>query len=302
MYHVPVLLKEAIDGLRIKAGGTYADATLGGGGHSNEILKGLGAGKLVVFDKDENALKNAPRGANVIVLQSDFGNIKEQLETNGIGGVDGVLADLGVSSHQFDEAERGFSFRNPGPLDMRMNRNEKLMAAEIVNDWDERELRTLFFKYGELSNGGKIAGMIVRMRKEKKIETTEQLMGLLAPLAPFRKENQFFARVFQALRIVVNHELESLEKFLLSLPEILNPGGRAVIISYHSLEDRMVKNFFRTGNLDGEIRKDFFVNKITPLTEITRKPIVPDDIEMEQNSRSRSAKLRIAEKPPQLNE
>jgi 16S rRNA (cytosine1402-N4)-methyltransferase len=302
-YHIPVMLNPCLDGLNIHPDGVYIDVTFGGGGHSRAIFEKLSEkGRLIAFDQDPDAAKNTWEAPNFTFIASNFEFLKNHirmLRHNGqpvLGQVDGILGDLGVSSHQFDAGNRGFSIRTDDPLDMRMNQAGDLSAKLVVNTYSEDELTHIFRKYGELNTPGKIAGTICRSRTSKSIETTGQLMDVLSAIAPKFKEHKFFAQVFQAIRIEVNQEMQVLEKFLVQTPEVLKPGGRLVIMSYHSLEDRLVKNFMKRGNLDGSIEKDFFGNVLKPLTEITRKPIVPTEDEIEVNTRARSAKLRIAEK------
>lgn len=302
-YHVPVMLQPCLDGLNIRPDGVYIDVTFGGGGHSREIFKQLNEnGLLISVDQDPDAAKNAWEAPNFQFLASNFAFLKNHLRLirhNGkpvLGQVDGILADLGVSSHQFDAGNRGFSIRSNDDLDMRMNQSGDFTAAKLVNTYEEHELIRILRLYGEVQSPGRVAGTIVRERERAAIQTTGDLIACLTPIAPKFKEHKFFAQVFQALRIEVNQEMDVLEKLLLQTPEILKPGGRLVVMSYHSLEDRLVKNFMKRGNLDGSIEKDFYGNVLKPFTEITRKPICPSDEEIEQNSRARSAKLRIAEK------
>jgi 16S rRNA (cytosine1402-N4)-methyltransferase len=296
-YHVPVMLQPCLDGLNIRPDGTYIDVTFGGGGHSREIFKQLSpAGKLIVFDQDPDALANAWDAPNFHFIAANFSFLKNHLRMMKIDKVDGILADLGVSSHQFDAGNRGFSIRTNDPLDMRMNQKGEFSAFNVVNEYEEEDLIKILRKYGELTSPGKIAGTICRGRQKAPIQTTGELMDVLFPIAPKFKDHKFFAQVFQALRIEVNNEMDVLEKFLIQCPDVLVPGGRLVVMSYHSLEDRLVKNFMKRGHLDGSIEKDFFGNVLKPLTEITRKPIVPTGEEIALNSRARSAKLRIAER------
>jgi 16S rRNA (cytosine1402-N4)-methyltransferase len=296
-YHVPVMLQPCLDGLNIRPDGTYIDVTFGGGGHSREIFKQLSpAGKLIVFDQDPDALANAWDAPNFHFIAANFSFLKNHLRMMKIDKVDGILADLGVSSHQFDAGNRGFSIRTNDPLDMRMNQKGEFSAFNVVNEYEEEDLIKILRKYGELTSPGKIAGTICRGRQKAPIQTTGELMDVLFPIAPKFKDHKFFAQVFQALRIEVNNEMDVLEKFLIQCPDVLVPGGRLVVMSYHSLEDRLVKNFMKRGHLDGSIEKDFFGNVLKPLTEITRKPIVPTEEEIALNSRARSAKLRIAER------
>ena len=296
MYHNPVLLHEAIEGLAVIPGGIYVDATFGGGGHSRAILEKLDEkGRLIAFDQDPEAAGNVPGDQRLQFLNHNFRYMQNFLRMYGFLPVNGILADLGVSSHQFDQAYRGFSTRFPGPLDMRMNRDSGLSASEIIHTYDEAQLRDVFFLYGELRNAGKIAGMITRKRKSDTIDTTDQLMDTLRDAAPRGRENQFFARVFQALRIEVNKELDALRDLLEQSLEVLKPGGRLVVISYHSLEDRLVKNFMRAGNFEGSIRKDFYGNPQVPFKP-AGKSMAPSAGEISKNPRARSARLRIAEK------
>ncbi len=296
-YHIPVMLHECIDGLEINPDGVYVDVTFGGGGHSKEIFKKLSSkGKLIVFDQDPDAKENAWEADNFYFVAANFAFISNHLRLLGIKQVDGILADLGVSSHQFDEETRGFSIRANAPLDMRMNKHGELSAKSVVNEYDEFELVKIFRSYGELSNARKIAGEIVKARASRKINTTNDLMDVLGKCAPKFKEHKFFAQVFQAIRIEVNQELEVLEKFLEQTADVMAPNGRLVVMSYHSLEDRLVKNYMKRGSIHGEITKDFFGNVLKPFTEVNRHPIIPTEDEIELNTRARSAKLRIAEK------
>ncbi|MEN9440353.1 MAG: hypothetical protein RLZ33_429 [Bacteroidota bacterium] len=296
-YHIPVMLHECIEGLTINPDGVYVDVTFGGGGHSKEIYKKLSSkGKLIVFDQDPDAKENAWEADNFYFVAANFAFISNHLRLLGIKHVDGILADLGVSSHQFDEETRGFSIRANAPLDMRMNKHGELSAKSVVNEYDEFELVKIFRSYGELSNARKIAGEIAKARASKKINTTNDLMEVLGKCAPKFKEHKFFAQVFQAIRIEVNQELEVLEKFLEQTADVMAPGGKLVVMSYHSLEDRLVKNYMKRGSIHGEITKDFFGNVLKPFTEVNRHPIIPNEEEIELNTRARSAKLRIAEK------
>jgi 16S rRNA (cytosine1402-N4)-methyltransferase len=295
-YHRPVLLKDCIDGLNINPKGIYVDVTFGGGGHSREILNRLTTGKLYAFDQDEDAVKNKIEDERFILIKQNFKYLKNFLKLHNALPIDGLLADLGVSSHQFDEAERGFSTRFEAKLDMRMDRNSKLTAADILNTYGEEELKNIFKLYGEIDNAGRLAYAIFHSRKEKKIETISDLKSAIEKCVKRGRENQYYAQVFQALRIEVNNELEVLKDLLMQSLEVLKPGGRLVVISYHSLEDRLVKNIIRSGKFEGEVEKDFFGNQLTPFKAITRKPITPSDTEISENSRARSAKLRIAEK------
>lgn len=295
-YHVPALLDQSIEGLNIRPDGIYVDITFGGGGHSGEILKRLGSGKLIAFDQDEDTIANVPDDPRLIFLNQNFRFLKNNLLYNGIKSIDGLIGDLGVSFHQFDEPSRGFTFRHESPLDMRMNRSSKTTAADLLNKLDESELADILYRYGELTGSRAIARAIASTRKDRKIETTGDLLQAVKKFAPVKQENKFYAKLFQALRISVNHEIDYLKEMLLQALEMLNSRGRLAIITYHSLEDRIVKNFFRTGNFEGTGKKDFYGNPETPFKLITKKGITPDAEETELNSRARSAKLRIAEK------
>lgn len=295
-YHVPVLLKESIDGLDIKPEGVYVDVTFGGGGHSAEILSRLGKGRLVAFDQDEDALSNKHNDDRLILVHHNFRYLKNFLKYNNILEIDGLLADLGVSSHEFDEAERGFSFRFEADLDMRMNRNSKLKASDILNTYEDTELYYIFKNYGEVINPGKLVKKILEYREIKPFVTTTDFREAIVSCMPGGKENKYLAKVYQALRIEVNAELEALQEMLLQALEVLKPGGRLSVITYHSLEDRLVKNFFKSGNFKGEVEQDFYGNFSTPFKLINRKVILPSDEEIEVNNRARSAKLRVAEK------
>ena len=296
MYHNPVLLKESIEGLNISEGGVYVDTTYGGGGHSKEILKKIGGGSLIAFDQDQDAIENKIDDERLILIQQNFRYIRNFLKLYKAVPVDGILADLGISSHQIDDGERGFSVRFDAELDLRMNRQKGMSAKEIVNSWSVRDIRNIMYRYGDLKNSGKVAASIESFRKEKEIKTTTQLKEAISKCAPRGLENKFYARVFQALRIEVNDELGALKEMLMQSVDLLEKGGRIVVISYHSLEDRLVKNFFRSGNFEGIQEKDFYGNLITSLKPVNRKPIIPTDEEIKNNSRARSAKLRIAEK------
>ena len=295
-YHNPVLLKECIAGLNINPEGIYVDVTFGGGGHSREILKHLTTGKLYAFDQDDDAVKNKIEDERFVLIKQNFRYLKNFLKMYNALPIDGLLADLGVSSHQFDEADRGFSIRFEAKLDMRMDRNAKQTAAEILNTYSEEDLKRIFKLYGEVDNAGYLASIIFHSRKVKAIETVNDLKVTITKCVKRGKENQYYAQVFQALRIEVNKELDVLQELLLQSLDVLKPGGRLVVISYHSLEDRLVKNIMRSGKFEGEVEKDFFGNQLTPFKQITRKPLVPSDAENIENSRARSAKLRIAEK------
>ena len=295
-YHIPALLDESIEGLNIRPGGIYVDVTFGGGGHSMEILKHLGKGRLIAFDQDVDAMENIPSDSKFTFLNQNFRFLKNNLAFNGIKSIDGLIADLGVSFHQFDEPSRGFTFRHDAPLDMRMNTNGQVTAAGLIASMDEGSLADIFYNYGELTNSRRIAKEIVSARAIKPVATAGDLISAVSRLAPPRQENKFYAKLFQALRIAVNHEIDFLKEMLLQALDLLNPGGRLVLITYHSLEDRAVKNFMRTGNFEGIENKDFYGNAETPFRLITRKGITPGDDEVARNSRARSARLRVAEK------
>ena len=295
-YHNPVLLNECIEGLNIKPTGIYVDVTFGGGGHSKLILKNLKGGKLFAFDQDESANKNVLDGDGFRLINANFRYLKNFLRMEGVRKIDGLLADLGVSSHQFDVPERGFSIRFDGELDMRMNTNSPLSAKEVVNEYAQQDLANLLYKYCELRNSRSIAKEIVKARETKKIVTTNQFIDVVNHMVPAKKRNQFLARIFQAIRIEVNDEVNALQEMLLDAVDMLNQGGRLVVLSYHSLEDRIVKNLIKKGNTEGRLEKDFFGNPIKDLKDITRKAIIATEGEIAENTRSRSAKLRIAEK------
>jgi 16S rRNA (cytosine1402-N4)-methyltransferase len=296
-YHVPALLEESIRGLNIRPSGIYVDVTFGGGGHSGEILKHLTTGRLIAFDQDEDAERNIFSDSRFTFLNQNFRFLKNNLKFNDIPSVDGIIADLGVSFHQFDEPTRGFTFRQDAPLDMRMNKNSPQKASDLLTSLNETELADLFYRYGELTNSRKIARAIATARMQKKqLLTVNDIDMVLRKLAPFGQEHKFFAKVFQALRIAVNREIDYLKEMLVQALEILNPGGRLVVITYHSLEDRVVKNFMKTGNFEGEVKKDFYGNPVTPFGQINRKVIIPSEEEISINNRARSARLRIAEK------
>ena len=296
IYHKAVLLSECIEGLNIKPNGIYVDVTFGGGSHSREILKHLVDGKLLAFDRDDDVLENIPNDKKFKLIQTNYKNIKRFLRLEGITKIDGILADLGVSSHQFDVAERGFSFRFEAELDMRMNTSASLSARKVVNEYSEEDLVNLFFKYGEIRISRKVAQLILLAREKKEIVTTTDLLEILDGVVPEKKKNQFLSQVFQSIRIEVNQEIESLKQMLIDGVGLLNVGGRFVVLSYHSLEDRLVKNIFKRGNLSGEIKKDFFGNILKEMREVNRKVIVATEKEQKENNRSRSSKLRIAEK------
>jgi len=296
VYHIPALLDESIKGLNIHPEGIYVDVTFGGGGHSREILKRLTTGKLVAFDQDEEARENVPDDKRFLFLEQNFRFLKNNLRFNGISSIDGLIADLGVSFHQFDEPERGFTFRHNAPLDMRMNSKNTVTAAALLETLDEQSLADVFFRYGELKDSRRIAGEIISFRENNPVKTAGDLISALGKLVPHRLEHKFYAKVFQALRIAVNNEIESLKEMLMQALSVLNTGGRLVVITYHSLEDRIVKNFMRTGNFDGIENKDFYGNLRTPFSVINRKVITPGTDEIARNNRARSARLRIAEK------
>ncbi len=297
-YHVPVLLKESVDGLQINPEGIYVDVTFGGGGHSREILSRLGSkGHLYSFDQDADAEQNIPADEQKFTfVRSNFRYLRNWMRYYGVEGIDGLLADLGVSSHHFDDESRGFSFRFDAPLDMRMNERDGLTAADVCNRYSEEELARLFWLYGELKNGRRLANTIVRGRADHPIATVNDLITLVRPLIGANREKKDMAKVFQALRIEVNHEMEALHEMLDAAISCLKPSGRLVVLTYHSLEDRMVKNYMRSGNAEGKVEEDFFGNRLSPLRPVNNKVIIPDADEQERNPRSRSAKLRIAEK------
>ena len=296
-YHNPVLLKESIDSLVTTPDGKYADATFGGGGHSREILSRLSPeGRLMAFDRDQDALANAPEDSRFQLIHNNFRFIHNYTLLNFLEGLDGILADLGVSSHQFDTAERGFSFRYDAPLDMRMNVQGGKTAADIVNSYTQEELEKILRLYGEVDNARRVAQLICSARSKAQILTTDDLDNAIAAALPAFAAHKHLARVYQALRIEVNEEMRSLEKFLLGAASSLKSGGRLCVITYHSLEDRMVKNFIRTGSVSGEENKDLFGRRLSPLEPIERKPILPSEEEIASNTRARSAKLRIARK------
>lgn len=297
-YHIPVLLDESVTALIGDVCGTYADATFGGGGHTSEILSRLSPeGRVIAFDRDADALQNKVEDSRLTLIHSDFRFIHNHILHLGYkDGIDGVLADLGVSSHQFDTAERGFSFRYDAPLDMRMNKKATTTAADIVNTRSEDELERIFRLYGEVEGSRRMARMICAARESAPITTTTALDKAIEGIVPKFAGHKFLAKVYQALRIEVNHEMRSLEKFLEGATASLKPGGRLAVITYHSLEDRMVKNFFRSGNVEGEMKKDLYGRASAPLRAVNRKPVVPQESEISANTRARSAKLRVAEK------
>lgn len=296
-YHVPVLRQESVDGLAVRPGGTYVDVTFGGGGHSREILSRLGAdGRLFSFDQDADAEGNIIGDARFTFVRSNFRYLANWMRYYGVERIDGLLADLGVSSHHFDDAERGFSFRFDAPLDMRMNKRDGMTAADVVNKYDEARLADVFYLYGELKTSRRLASAIAKARAAKPIATTQDLADAVAPLFKREREKKDMAKMFQALRIEVNHEMDALRQMLDAATRLLAPGGRLSVITYHSLEDRMVKNVMRTGNAEGVVKQDFYGRVLTPYSVVNNKVITPSDDEIERNPRSRSAKLRIAEK------
>lgn len=296
-YHIPVLMKDSVDGLNIGSAGIYVDVTFGGGGHSREILSRLDAdGHLYSFDQDADAEKNIINDNRLTFVRSNFRYLKNWMRYYGVDHIDGLLADLGVSSHHFDDESRGFSFRFDAPLDMRMNKRDGTTAADVVNTYDEERLADIFYLYGELKNSRKIAAALVKARAAHKIETTQDFIGAVESLFRREREKKDMAKLFQALRIEVNNEMTALKEMLRSATELLRPGGRLSVITYHSLEDRIVKNVMKTGNPEGKMKQDFFGRIETPFTLINNKVITPDDEELANNPRSRSAKLRIAEK------
>ncbi|MCB9189116.1 MAG: 16S rRNA (cytosine(1402)-N(4))-methyltransferase RsmH [Flavobacteriales bacterium] len=296
-YHIPVLLHDAVEILVQNSAGVYVDVTFGGGGHSREILGRLGQdGKLVAFDQDQDAKNNLINDTRFEFVPQNFSFVKNNLRMLGLYPVDGLLADLGVSSHQFDTAERGFSFRFDADLDMRMDRQAALSAKRVLNEYEEADLARVFWLYGELSNSRKLARVIVQARSQSKIKTVGQFREVIKGLVPEVKQKKFLAQVFQALRIEVNDEMEVLRLLLEQLADVIKAGGRVVFITYHSLEDRMVKNFIKSGNVEGKLEKDFYGNVLRPFKEVNRKPILPDNDEIERNPRSRSAKMRVAER------
>ena len=295
-YHDPVLLNECLGGLDLDPKGVYVDVTFGGGGHSRAIVSKLEEGHLYAFDQDDDALENEIDDDRFTLINANFRYLKNSLRMNGVKQIDGLLADLGVSSHQFDIADRGFSIRFEADLDMRMDQNSDLNAYKVVNSYEQDELRNILKLYGELKRPGTIARVIYEAKENKPIETVNELKDLIRSFAPKMQENKFFAQVFQAIRIEVNDELNALREMLSQAQEILKPGGRLVVISYHSLEDRLVKNLIQKGNFEGELQQDFYGNKLLNFKKISRKPILPTEEEIKRNNRARSAKLRVAEK------
>ena len=297
VYHIPALLDACMAGLAVQPDGTYVDVTFGGGGHSRAILERLGdKGRLYAFDQDEDACVNRIEDNRFTFVRSNFRFLKNFMRYYDVDSIDGLLADLGVSFHHFDASERGFSFRFDGALDMRMNRRARTTAADIIESYTQEQLSDIFYLYGELRSARKIAGAVVSARIVQKIDTTTRLVEVVSPYIDKRQEKKELAQLFQALRIEVNQEMEALRRMLLSACELVRPGGRIAILTYHSLEDRLVKNFFKTGNFEGRVEKDFFGRIESPLRPVNNKVIVPDDDEVIRNPRARSAKLRIAEK------
>ncbi|MCQ2084114.1 MAG: 16S rRNA (cytosine(1402)-N(4))-methyltransferase RsmH [Bacteroidaceae bacterium] len=296
IYHVPVLLKQSVDGLVNDTEGIYVDATFGGGGHSREIVSRLsGKGHLYGFDQDQDAMKNIIEDKRFTFVYSNFRYMRNFMRWYGHDKVDGILADLGVSWHHFDDSSRGFSFRFDGPIDMRMNQKDGMTAADILNDYPEEKLASLFYLYGELQNGRQLAQAIVRKRQNTRMETVSALMDTVIPVIGREREKKEMAKVFQALRMEVNHEVDALKEMLLSTVGLLKPEGRLVVITYHSIEDRMVKNLIKSGNIEGDVQTDFYGNRLVPFRQLC-KPVIPDAEEQSRNPRSRSAKLRMAVK------
>lgn len=295
-YHKSVLLNKSVDALKVVEGGVYVDVTYGGGGHSKEILSRAEYCSLYAFDQDEDALKNELDDDRLILIHSNFSDLENSLKLYRVDKVDGLLADLGVSSHQFDSEERGFSIRFDGPLDMRMGKGVQKTAADIISDYTWEQLAEMIRSYSDLKGAGRIARRIKDVNEVEPIKTTKTLVDVVRKMAPPNKHNKFLAQVFQALRIEVNNEMHVLKDMLQQSMRVLKPGGQLVVISYHSIEDRLVKNFMRSGKFSGEEEKDFFGNSLSPFKVVTRKPVVPDDEEVLENNRSRSAKLRVAEK------
>ncbi|MCQ2605978.1 MAG: 16S rRNA (cytosine(1402)-N(4))-methyltransferase RsmH [Bacteroidales bacterium] len=295
-YHIPVLLNESIEGLNIADNGIYIDATFGGGGHSRAIVSKLKTGHLFGFDQDSDAKTNTIDSENFTFVYHNFAYVKNFMQYYNIPAVDGILADLGVSSHHFDDAQRGFSFRFDAPLDMRMDRSVKKSAYNIINEYDEQELTKIFKMYGEIANARRLAQEIISNRTAAPIKTTDELKKIGQKFCNPQTESKYLSQIFQALRIEVNNEMQALQEFLQGGLSVLKPGGRFVVITYHSLEDRMVKNFFKTGNIEGDVDQDFFGNVKAPFTAVSKKVIVPSNEEIQRNNRARSAKLRIVEK------
>lgn len=298
VYHTPVMLQECIEGLRIDPDGTYVDVTFGGGGHSREILARLKEGRLFAFDQDDDARIQAEQigHRSLTFCQANFMHMKRYLKLHGVTRVDGILADLGISSHQIDSPERGFSTRFEGPLDMRMDRHGGTTAAKVLNDYSEEQLHRIFGMYGELKNARTAARLVTQFRVDQQLVTTTDLKAALQPAVPKGRENKYFAQVFQALRIEVNEEMKALENFLHQCGDVMAQGGRLVVLSYHSLEDRMVKNYMNKGKMSGEVEKDFYGHELRPFKPVNRKPVMASEAEVTGNNRARSARLRIAEK------
>ncbi len=295
-YHTPVLLNESVDGLEINPEGIYVDATFGGGGHSREIIQRLKTGRLIAFDQDEDAERNVIKDERFLFINQNFRYLRNNLKYHGIQSIDGLLADLGVSSHHLDVQERGFSFSHRGGLDMRMNRRASLTAGKVLNSYSEEDLQGIFSSYGEIRNSKKLAHQIIQARRERTVEEVQQFVELIGPCMPAKHESKYLAKVFQALRIEVNRELDCLNELLVQCVDLIKKEGRLVMITYHSLEDRIVKNFIRSGNADGLLDKDFYGNIKVPFAPVNKKVIVPGATEIRRNSRARSAKLRIARK------
>ena len=295
-YHTPVMLNECMDGLVLKPDGVYVDVTFGGGGHSKAILNKLDSGHLYAFDQDDDAVRNEFDQDCFTLISTNFRYLKNSLRMYGVNEIDGLLADLGVSSHQFDEAERGFSIRFDSDLDMRMDQNNELDAFKVINEYQQDELKEVLKSYGELKRPGTIARVIWEAKEKKPITKARELKDVLRLFAPKNQENKFFAQVFQAIRIEVNDELNALKEMLTQAQDILKPKGRLVVLSYHSLEDRLVKNFIQKGNFEGDLKQDFYGNKLLNFKKVNRKPLLPSEKEINRNNRARSAKLRVAEK------
>ncbi|MDD2564475.1 MAG: 16S rRNA (cytosine(1402)-N(4))-methyltransferase RsmH [Salinivirgaceae bacterium] len=295
-YHVPVMLEECMEGLDVNPNGIYVDVTFGGGGHSKAILDRLDKGKLIAFDQDADAVANAPKHPNLIFVHHNFKYLRYFLRYHEIETVDGILADLGVSSHHFDDSSRGFSFRFDSNLDMRMNQSKAFTAAHLLNEYSKENITAVLRNWGEVDKAWQIAEAIIQRREQKPLKTTGDLLSVVEPIVPERFRNKSLAKIYQALRIEVNGEMDALQDLLTQSAQVLSPHGRIVIMTYHSLEDRLVKNFFRSGNFSGKLEKDFFGNIIAPFELVNRKIIVPTDEEIERNVRARSAKLRIAKR------
>jgi 16S rRNA (cytosine1402-N4)-methyltransferase len=296
MYHKPVLLDESVEGLDVRPGGVYVDVTFGGGGHSRKILEMLDGGKLIAFDQDADAGRNLIDDDRLVLVKANFRYLKNFLKYYNAYPCDGILADLGISSHQIDDPARGFSTRYDGPLDFRMNVSQKFSGEDMVNDYDAEKMAKVFRDYGEVKNAWPLAKGIVKAREEERLTTIARFREVVEGFAPKKAEHKYLAKVFQAVRIEVNQEMQALEDMLMAAAEVLKPGGRLSVISYHSLEDRLVKNLIKAGNLQGKLQKDFYGNVLKPLEAVNRKLIVPSEEEIKENPRARSAKLRIAEK------